>query len=197
MNIVPANNKKAVATLAGKKDVTGSLPPLQVALDLIDLPRAIQIAEEAVKGILSETEDISKAWVEAGTPLIKAEGMNAVRELRKKFPGHTICADMKSMDAGSTEIEIAAKAGANVVFILGCSPDSCIKEAILAGKQYGVKIGADLISVMEPEKRAVELEKMGVDAIHVSGSCHDQMIYEASSESGLLDNRYALHKTIY
>ncbi len=69
-----------------KKELETSIPPIQVALDLIDLPRAVQIAQEAVQGILSETGDISKAWIEAGTPLIKAEGMNAVRQLRSTFP---------------------------------------------------------------------------------------------------------------
>ena len=174
--MVKANKKKVVENLAEKKGGTGSIPPLQIALDLINLPRAIDIAEEAVKGIISETEDISKAWVEAGTPLIKAEGMNAVRELRRRFPGHTICADMKTMDAGAPEIEIAAKAGANVVFILGCSPDTCISEAILAGKQYGVKIAADLISVTEPAKRAVELEQMGVDIINIHVGLDQQVL---------------------
>ncbi len=84
--------KDILETSAGKKDKRSNIPPLQIALDLVDLPRAIQIAEEAVKGILSETGDISKAWVEAGTPLIKSEGMNAIRELRKKVPGsHDLC----------------------------------------------------------------------------------------------------------
>jgi len=152
------------------------IPPVQVALDLIDLPRAIQIAEEAVKGILAETGDISKAWVEAGTPLIKSEGMSAVRELRAKFPGHTICADMKVMDAGATEVEIAAKAGANIVFILGCAPDSCISEAILAGKKYGVKIAADLISVKDPPQRAVELGEMGIDIVNVHVGLDQQVL---------------------
>lgn len=174
--MVQTKKKNVAETSAGKKHKTGNIPPLQIALDLIDLPRAINIAEEAVAGIVSETEDISKAWIEAGTPLIKAEGMNAVRELRKRFPGHTICADMKSMDAGATEVEMAAKAGANIVFILGCSPDSCISEAILAAKNYGVKIAADLISVKEPAKRAVELEKMGVDIINVHVGLDQQVL---------------------
>jgi 3-hexulose-6-phosphate synthase/6-phospho-3-hexuloisomerase len=159
-----------------RKGTTGYIPPVQVALDLIDLPRAIQIAEEAVKGIVSETGDISKAWVEAGTPLIKSEGMNAIRELRDKFPGHTICADMKVMDAGATEVEIAAKAGANIVFILGCAPDSCITEAVLAGKKYGVKIAADLISVTDPPKRAAELEELGVDIINIHVGLDQQVL---------------------
>jgi 3-hexulose-6-phosphate synthase / 6-phospho-3-hexuloisomerase len=159
-----------------KKAVKSSIPPVQIALDLIDLPRAIQIAAEAVKGVIAETGDKSKAWVEAGTPLIKAEGMNAVRELRAKFPGQTICADMKTMDAGSTEVEIAAKAGANIVFILGCSPNSCISEAVLAAKKYGVKIAADLISVTDPPARAKELEEMGVDIINIHVGLDQQVL---------------------
>jgi len=174
--MVQTNDKNVVETSPGKKDKTADIPPLQIALDLVDLPRAVKIAEEAVKGIISETEDISKAWVEAGTPLVKSEGMNAIRELRNRFPGHTICADMKTMDAGAAEIEMAAKAGANVVFILGCSPDSCISEAILAGKNYGVKIAADLISVMEPAKRAAELEEMGVDIINIHVGLDQQVL---------------------
>jgi len=136
-------------------------PPIQIALDLLDLPRAIKIAEEAIRGILGETGDDSKAWVELGTPLIKSEGMNAVREMRKKFPRVTICADTKTMDAGATEVEMAAKAGANIVFIPECFPDSCISEAILAAKKYGVRLAADLISITDPVKRAAELEEMG------------------------------------
>jgi 3-hexulose-6-phosphate synthase / 6-phospho-3-hexuloisomerase len=160
-----------------KKDSNkDSIPPIQIALDLIDLPRAIAIAEEAVRGIVAETGDITKAWIEAGTPLIKAEGMNAVRELRNKFPDHTVCADMKTMDAGATEVEIAAKAGANVVFILGCSPDSCISEAVLAAKKYGVKLAADLISVTDPPKRALELEQMGVDIINIHVGLDQQVL---------------------
>lgn len=176
--MVETKKNNAAGTSTGKKDKnkTGNIPPMQIALDLIDLPRAIDIAEEAVKGIISETGDISKAWIEAGTPLIKSEGMNAVRELRNKFPGHTICADMKVMDAGATEVEIAAKAGANVVFILGCSPDTCISEAVLAGKKYGVKIAADLISVKEPAKRAAELENLGVDIINIHVGLDQQVL---------------------
>ena len=95
------SNKKA----NDEKDIIAKLPPVQVALDLLNLPTALQIAREAVAGILAETGgDISKAWIEAGTPLIKSEGMNAVRELRAAFPGHVICADMKVMDAGATEV---------------------------------------------------------------------------------------------
>jgi 3-hexulose-6-phosphate synthase/6-phospho-3-hexuloisomerase len=123
----------------------------------MNIDRAIEIAREAVKG--------GATWIEAGTPLIKSEGMNGVRKLRKAFPNLTIVADMKTMDAGSVEVEMAARAGANVVLILGVSDDSSIREAVLAGKKYGTLIGADLINVSDPINRAVELERMGIDII--------------------------------
>ena len=72
---------------------------VQVALDFVDLPRAIEIAREAVAGGVD--------WVEAGTPLIKAEGLDAVRELKAAFPDKLIFADLKTMDAGRIEVEYA------------------------------------------------------------------------------------------
>ena len=65
---------------------------LQLALDFVDMHRAVQVAELAVPAGVD--------WVEAGTPLIKSEGLDAVRELRRLFPGKVIVADMKIMDAG-------------------------------------------------------------------------------------------------
>jgi hypothetical protein len=70
---------------------------LQVALDFVDLHRAVKVAEEAIEG--------GADWLEIGTPLIKSEGMNAIRHLRKVFPGVTLLADMKTMDAGRAEME--------------------------------------------------------------------------------------------
>ena len=75
---------------------------LQVALDFIELPRALKVAQAAIAG----GADI----IEAGTPLIKSEGLDAVRKLREMFPAATIVADMKTMDAGRIETEAAAKA---------------------------------------------------------------------------------------
>ena len=74
-------------------------PLLQIALDFMNLDRAMEIARESVKGGVD--------WLEVGTPLIKSEGMNAVRTLRKAFPEHKIIADMKIMDVGGIEVEMA------------------------------------------------------------------------------------------
>ena len=63
-----------------------------------------------------------------GTPLIKSEGLQAVRELHARWPDEVIVADMKTMDAGRAEVEFAAKAGARVVGVLGAASDATIRS---------------------------------------------------------------------
>lgn len=140
---------------------------LQVALDFVDLQRAVKVAEAAVEG--------GADWLEIGTPLIKSEGMNAVRHMRKLFPGRTLIADMKTMDAGRAEMEMAAKAGANIAVVMGNAPDSTIRECIQAGKNYGIKICVDCIDNGKILERAADIEKWGADYIAVHTAIDDQM----------------------
>ncbi len=142
-------------------------PILQVALDLLELRRAIEIAGEAIEG--------GADWLEAGTPLIKSEGMNAIRELKKRYRGHKILADMKTIDTGAVEVEMAAKSGADVVIILALSDDDTIAEAIRAARKYGCEVMVDLINVPNPVERAKEVEEMGVDYVNVHVGIDQQM----------------------
>jgi len=147
-------------------------PVLQVALDLTELSRALQIAREAVPG--------GADWIEAGTPLIKSEGMEAVRALKAEFPGNTIIADMKIADTGTLEVEMAAKAGAGIVCILAEADDAVIAEAVRAARLYGVRLMADLINTPEPVPRAKHLEAMGVDIIVAHVGIDQQMMGKSS-----------------
>ena len=140
---------------------------LQVALDLLDLDRAIQIGREAADG--------GAEWIEVGTPLIKSEGMHAIRSLRKEFPNQVIVADMKIADTGALEVEMAAKAGADVICILADADDSVIRDALLSAQVYGVKIMADLINVSDPISRAKHLESLGVHIICAHVGIDQQM----------------------
>jgi len=132
---------------------------LQVALDILKLEDAIEIAEKVAKA--------GAHILEAGTPLIKSEGIKAVKELKRRFPDKIIFADMKIMDTGRLETEMASKAGADIVQVLGAAPDDTIKEAIKAGKEFDIKICCDLIGIKDPIARAVYLEKLGVDFINL------------------------------
>jgi len=143
-------------------------PVLQVALDFMHARRALQAAKEAVEG--------GADWIEAGTPLIKSEGVEVVRQLRKMFPGKTIVADLKTMDTGAFEVEIAAKAGADVITVMGVTDDATIEEAVKAARRYGAKIMVDLMRVEDKPKRAKELERLGVDYLNLHVSIDEQMI---------------------
>ena len=146
---------------------TPESPVLQLALDFPDLDRAIEVAEEALRGGVD--------WIEAGTPLIKSEGLNAVRELKRRFKGKVIVADMKTMDTGAAEVEMAAKAGADVVIVLGVADDSTIREAVEAARRYGARVMVDLLNVEDPLSRAKRLAEMGVDYICVHVGIDQQM----------------------
>ncbi|MHC1575509.1 MAG: 3-hexulose-6-phosphate synthase [Candidatus Methanogasteraceae archaeon] len=139
---------------------------LQLALDLLEIDRAIRITEEAAEYI-----DL----IEAGTPLVKSEGMAAVRALRKAFPDHGIVADMKTMDTGAIEVEMAAKSGADIVTILGSADDSTIEDAVRSARKYGVSLMADLLSVDDPVNRAKKLEELGIECICVHAGIDQQM----------------------
>jgi 3-hexulose-6-phosphate synthase / 6-phospho-3-hexuloisomerase len=147
---------------------------LQVALDLLDLDRALQIAHEAADG--------GAEWIEAGTPLIKSEGMKALRSLREHFPDSVIVADMKVADTGAIEVEMAAKAGADVICILADADDSVISESVRAAQLYGVRIMADLINVHDPVSRAKHLESLGVHIICAHVGIDQQMTGKDSVE---------------
>ena len=136
-------------------------------MDLLELDRSIQIAKEAVLG--------GADWIEAGTPLIKSEGMDSVREMKKALPGTKIVADMKTVDTGAMEVEMAAKAGADIVALLAASDNSTIEDALRAARKYGVQIMMDLLTVPDPVGRSRELEELGVDYICVHVGIDQQM----------------------
>ncbi len=143
-------------------------PILQVALDFMHLKRALEVAKEAVAG--------GADWVEAGTPLIKSEGVEAVRALKRTFPGRPIVADLKIMDTGAFEVEIAAKAGADVITVMAVAGDATMEEAVKAARRYGAKVMADMMSVEDKVERAKQLQALGVDYLCVHVSIDQQMI---------------------
>jgi len=142
-------------------------PIIQVALDFDELPRALKLAHEAVAG--------GADWLEVGTPLLKSEGMEAVRALRKEFPDRRIVCDTKTMDAGRAEMEMAAKSGANIAVVMGIAPDETIRDAIRGGKHYGIEVAVDLMEVVDPAARAKQVAEWGADQICVHTPIDAQM----------------------
>ena len=145
----------------------GERPILQVALDFVDLPRAI--AGGARGGRRRRRLDRGRHAAD------QERGLHAVRELKAAFPDHTIVADMKTMDAGRTEVEYAAKAGASIVGVLGAASDATIKECVEAARNYGCEIIVDMIEVADPVARARRAEELGADYIGIHTAIDEQM----------------------
>ena len=142
-------------------------PQLQVALDFVDNSRALKCAREAAAG----GADI----LEIGTPLLKAEGLSAVRLIHKEFPHLPVVCDAKTMDAGRAEMEMAAKAGASIATVLGVASDQTIQECIEAGRNYGIRVYVDLLGHPDPVARAKQAEAWGAAFVGVHCPIDEQM----------------------
>jgi len=130
---------------------------VQLSLDLIDLAEALRTAEMAVRAGID--------WLEAGTPLIIAEGMRGVRELRARYPEVPIVADLKTMDGGWLEAEVMAKAGASMVVVMGQAHEETVELVVKAGHDFGAKVMGDNMAMPDPIAGAKKLEDLGCDYI--------------------------------
>src|SRR4028119_2374759 len=107
-------------------------PIVQISLDLTSIDEALETAALALRAGVD--------WLEAGTPLILAEGLHGVRKLREAFPAVPIVADLKTMDGGYLEAELMFKAGATHIVVLARAHEETIRVCVKAGRDYGVKV---------------------------------------------------------
>ncbi len=132
-------------------------PALQVALDMPSLEDALRVARAAWAN--------GAEVLEAGTPLVKSVGMEAVRALRRNFPEAVVVADTKIMDAGRLEAGVAVEAGADVVTVLGVASDETIGEVVDVAHEHGRLVAVDMINHPDPVGRAKEAARLGADII--------------------------------
>ena len=134
-------------------------PIIQVSLDVTSIDEALELAGAAVRAGVD--------WLEAGTPLILAEGLHGVRALRAAFPNHPIVADLKTMDGAGLEAEMMFKAGADMVVVMGQAHDASIVEQVKMAKQYDGKVMCDVMLCPDKAGRAKQAQELGVDYIIV------------------------------
>lgn len=132
-------------------------PIVQISLDLTSIDEALETAALALRAGVD--------WLEAGTPLILAEGLHGVRKLREAFPGIPIVADLKTMDGGYLEAEMMAKAGATHVVVMARAHAETVKCVVKAGKDYGIAVMGDNMICPDMVEGARWLEDLGCDFI--------------------------------
>ncbi len=130
---------------------------VQISLDLTSIPEAIDTARMAIR--------CGVDWLEAGTPLIIAEGMNGVRALRSEFPGAPIVADLKTMDGGWLEAQLMAEAGATHVVVMERAHPETVKMVVKAGRDFGVQVMGDNLGAPDKVAAARRLEELGCDFV--------------------------------
>jgi 3-hexulose-6-phosphate synthase len=130
---------------------------VQISLDVLTVDEALSTAELALR--------CGVDWLEAGTPLIIAEGMHGVRALRARFPGVPIVADLKTMDGGYLEAEVMAQAGATHVVVMARAHEETIHAVVKAGRDFGVKIMGDNLGCPDMVDGAKRLEDLGCDYV--------------------------------
>lgn len=132
-------------------------PIVQISLDVIDLKEAIDTARMAMRAGVD--------WLEAGTPLILAEGLHGVRALRSEFPDVPIVADLKTMDGGYLEAEMMARAGATHVVVMARAHEETIRCVVKAGRDFGVQVMGDNLGCPDMVAGAKLLEDLGCDFV--------------------------------
>ena len=131
---------------------------LQIAIDNASADTILDTVDQ-----IADIIDI----VEVGTPMVIREGQKAVRLVKEKYPGLTVLSDSKIVDGGALECGYAIDAGADIITVLAMAADETIFDVINTAHKAGRKAMADLIGVSDIQKRAQELQNLGIDLICV------------------------------
>lgn len=126
-------------------------PILQITLNFLES----DIAERAEKSAA-----INADWICVGNSLIKSEGVRAIKRIKEEFLDKKIVADMMVMDS-PTEIEIASRAGADIVTVSGKADSNILLACVNVSRINGIEIVADLRNMNSIKEKAELLEKLG------------------------------------
>lgn len=127
-------------------------PYLQIALDV----GSTGAAEKIVK----QVPDSDRIIFEIGTPLIKSEGVKAVSNLREAAKSSFLVADLKTMDVGKVEVDLAYDETADAMAVAGQAPLEVIDKFIYEAKRLGAYSILDTINVADPVKLLKSLKEL-------------------------------------
>jgi len=138
---------------------------LQVAIDLLTIEDALALAAKVAPYV-----DI----IELGTPLIKNMGSAVITAMKNAHPDKLVFADLKTADAGELEADIAFKAGADLVTVMGAAGNATIIGAVKAAKAHGKGVVVDTIGYPDRVKRAQEVIGLGVEFVELHAGLDEQ-----------------------
>ncbi|MFA6552892.1 MAG: orotidine 5'-phosphate decarboxylase / HUMPS family protein, partial [Patescibacteria group bacterium] len=109
---------------------------------------ALNSTLEEAREIISQLPTSNRILIEAGTPMIKIYGAEAVSQIKSIAPpGAYIVADNKCTDLAPREVEMMANAGANAATCLGVAPIETIDSFIEECQKYNIDSMIDMMNV--------------------------------------------------
>lgn len=108
--------------------------------------------------IITQLPISDRILVEAGTPFIKRYGEEGIEQIytwyRRLLSGseflHYVVADLKTMDRGETEVEMASRAGASAAIALGSAPIETLNSFVAVCEETGLDAMIDMMNVEFP-----------------------------------------------
>lgn len=126
-------------------------PYLQISLDNPDLDRA--------KKVISELPGSDRIIIEVGTPLIKRYGTKVINDLREVGKGMFFVADLKTLDVGKVEVDLAYDETADAVVAAGLAPAETLDAFVHEAKRLAVYGVVDMLNVEDPLKKLKSLKE--------------------------------------
>ncbi len=114
-------------------------PYLQIALDAPNLEGALKVIEQLPGS--------DRIILEVGTPLIKRYGTRVINEIRKVARDKFIIADLKTLDVGKVEADIAYEDTADAVVAAGLAPPETLDSTVQEAKRLGMYAVIDMLNV--------------------------------------------------
>jgi len=126
-------------------------PYLQISLDIPDLERT--------KKIIAQIPRSDRIILEAGTPLIKRYGTKVISDLKEVTKEVFFVADLKTLDVGKVEVDLAYDETADAVVAAGLAPYETLDSFIHEAKRLGIYAVVDMLNVEDPIKKLKPLKE--------------------------------------
>jgi len=114
-------------------------PYLQISLDAPSL--------EGAKKVISQLPGSDRLIIEVGTPLIKRYGTRVINDLRQVAKDAFMVADLKTLDVGKVEADIAYEDTADAVVAAGLAPPETLNAFVHEAKRLGIYAVIDMLNV--------------------------------------------------
>jgi bifunctional enzyme Fae/Hps len=127
-------------------------PYLQISLDNPSLENA--------KKIIAQLPGSDRIIIEVGTPLIKRYGTRVISELRQVAKDSFMVADLKTLDVGKVEADIAYEDTADAVVAAGLAPPETLDAFVHEAKRMGIYGVIDMLNVEDVLAKLKSLKQL-------------------------------------